>query len=348
MFDTFILQQRNKLVKCQIGDLPSPEALHTVYVQRFKSKCIKPLAEVGSEFPVPVKALPADLAIQPRQLAHGTPPVIRTFFLTRKETFIELAELFQGLLQELWRLYLFACAKCQICVLHSKLCQWHNLSLLYIVCPNALTRSGQRFGRSIVCCDTKPIVSTIITFYRDLLNIAKPITVFVKCERDSFEVPLTFQLTPFTEGDSDTIIFYLPTRLTREGDRLEFVLGFDTRSATMFVEKSFVSCVYTFSTHTESLGLANYSNAGVSSFSTRSNEHTSHDSSHTTVPLYSVDAATRGNTYALHAYRQACCPSVYSSGVCVSDIYRFAFDFTRITPLTPVQWVGRHTIKRFC
>ena len=42
------------------------------------------------------------------------------------------------------------------------------------------------------------------------------------------------------------LICYLPTRLTREGDRLEFVLGFNMWSATLFVEKSFVGCVYTF------------------------------------------------------------------------------------------------------
>ena len=154
MFDTLILQQLHKLVEGQIGDLPSPEAFHTVYVQRFKSECIKAPTEVGGEFPVPVKALPADFAIQYRQFPDSTPPIIRAFLLTRK-TFIELAELFQGLLEKLWTLYLFACGKCQIRVFHSE------------VCPNALTCRWQRFGRSIVCCDTKPIVSTIITFYRD-------------------------------------------------------------------------------------------------------------------------------------------------------------------------------------
>ena len=114
MFDTFILQQLNKLVEGEIGDLPSPEAFHTVYVRRFKSKRIKASTEVGGKFPVPVKALPADLAIQYRQFPDSTPPIIRTFFLTRKETFIQYAELFQGLLQKLWALYLFACGKRQI------------------------------------------------------------------------------------------------------------------------------------------------------------------------------------------------------------------------------------------
>ena len=190
MFDTFIFQQLYKLTECQIGDFTSPQAFHSCQVQRFKSKCIKASTKVGSEFPVPVKALSTDFPIQYRQFPDRTPPVSRTFFLTRKGL-IEVVEFFQGLLQELRTLYLLTCAECQICVLHTKLCQWHNLSLLYIVCPNALTCRRQRFGRSIVCCDTKfPIVSTIITLYRDLLNITFPITVLVECERYRFSYPL--------------------------------------------------------------------------------------------------------------------------------------------------------------
>ena len=121
MFDTFILQQLNELVEGEIGDLPSPEAFHTVYVQRFKSKRIKASTKVSRQFPMPIQALPADLAIQYRQFPDSTPPIIRTFFLTRK-VLIEHAELFQGLLKKLWTLYLFACGKCQIRVLHTKLC----------------------------------------------------------------------------------------------------------------------------------------------------------------------------------------------------------------------------------
>ena len=95
------------------------------------------------------------------------------------------------------------------------------------------------------------------------------------------------------------------------------------------------------STHTGSLDSANSSNAGVSSFSTPSSEQTSHDSSHTAARLYIADAATNGNTYALHAYRPTDDPSIYFSGVCVSDIYRFALAFTLHT-FNPCQ-VGRQT-----
>ena len=110
MFDTFILQYLDKLIKREVGDFTSPQAFHSVYVQRFKSKRIKAPTEVGGEFPMPVKTLPADFPIQYRQLTHCTPPVIRTLFLTRK-AFIQHAELFQGLLKKLWTLYLFACGK---------------------------------------------------------------------------------------------------------------------------------------------------------------------------------------------------------------------------------------------
>ena len=233
MFDTFILQYLNKLTECQVGDFTSPQAFHTVYVQRFKSECIKPLAEVGSEFPVPVKALPADFAIQYCQFPDRTPPVFRTFFLTRK-ALVEVAELFQGLLEKLWALYFLTRAKRQICVFHTE------------VCPNALTCRWQRFGRSIVCCDTKPVVSAIITLYRDLLNLAFPITMFVKCEWNWVSYPFSLVCIPFTKSYCDMIIFYLPTRHPRESDRLEFVLGFDMRSAPLFVEKPLICFMNTF------------------------------------------------------------------------------------------------------
>ena len=110
MFDALIFQQPNELVESQVGDFTSPEAFHTVYVQRFKNECIEVPTEVGSEFPVPVKALSADLAIQYRQFPDSTPPVVRSFFLARK-TFVELAKDRQRLLQELRRLYLFTCRK---------------------------------------------------------------------------------------------------------------------------------------------------------------------------------------------------------------------------------------------
>ena len=97
----------------------------------------------------------------------------------------------------------------------------------------------------------------------------------------------------------------------------------------------------TFQLTLDALDSANSSNVGASSFSTPSNEQTSHDNSHTAIRLYIAEAATNGNTYALHAYRPTDDPSIYSLGVCVSDIYRFALAFTHHT-FNPCQ-VGRQT-----
>ena len=346
MFDTFILQQLQKLVESEIGDFTSPEAFHSCQVQRFKSKCIKASTQVGSEFPMPVKALSADLAIQYRQLSDGTPPVSRTFFLTRK-ALVERTELFQGLFQELWTLYLFVCRKCQICVLHSKLCQWHNLSLLYIVCPNALTcRRKPRFGRSIVCCDTNPIVSTSITFYRDLLNIARsPITVLVECERDRVSYPFSLLRIPFTKGYCDTIIFYLPTRHAREGNRLEFVLGFDTRSATQFVEKSVVSCVYTFQLTLDHLTRQTLPMWVCRLFQLRQmSRHRMIVRIRQTVFIALTLPQVEILMHFMHIVQQI--PQAFILRVFAYLMFIGSHWFSRITLLTPFQWVGRHVTLR--
>ena len=222
MLDTFILQQHNKLVKCQVGDLPSPEAFHTVYVQRFKSKCIKPFAEVGSEFPVPVKALPADFAIQYRQFPDRTPPIIRTFFLTRK-AFIQYAELFQGLLKKLWTLYLFACRKCQICVLHSE------------VCAYALSCSGQWFGRSIISDDIKVVFTNGIAEDLHIADVTTPIAVLVKRKVSVIELQTLRGFVPFFERDAENpfVKFVSSPKLRRPHLMLCFELWRPHASATL-------------------------------------------------------------------------------------------------------------------
>ena len=164
----------------------------------------------------------------------------------------------------------------------------------------------------------------------------------MKCERDSFEAPFTFQLTPFTDGDSDTVILLSasPDTPGKVIDLRCVPLLLICGLPSFFVDKSFVGCIYTFPLTLNRL-LGNSSNAGVSSFSTRSSEQTSHDSSHTVIRLYIADAATNGNTYALHAYRPTGDPSIYFSGVCVSHIYWFALAFTHHT-FNPCS-VGRQT-----
>ena len=83
MFDTLVLQQLHKLVEGEIGDLPSPQAFHTVYVQRFKSKCIKASTQVSGEFPMPIQTLPCDFPIESCECSHGTPPVIIPFLIEK-------------------------------------------------------------------------------------------------------------------------------------------------------------------------------------------------------------------------------------------------------------------------
>ena len=157
MFDTLELQQLNKLVKGEVRDLTSPKTLHAVYVQCFKSQCIKaPTTKVSREFPMPVFALVGNFTIKPREFPDRTPPIMRTFFLTRK-TLVESTEVFQGLFQELRRLYLPTCGKRQVSIFHTE------------VCTHTFTRSGQGFGRSIVSYDVKPVFTNGIA--KDLERI---------------------------------------------------------------------------------------------------------------------------------------------------------------------------------
>ena len=110
MFSTLILQYLNKLVKGEVRDFTSPEAFHTLKVQRLGNDRVKPFAQVGSNLVVPVLALVGDMLIQPRKVSDSTPPVIRTFDLSA-DSFVEGAKFFQGVFEKLWRLFLFAVLK---------------------------------------------------------------------------------------------------------------------------------------------------------------------------------------------------------------------------------------------
>ena len=68
MFDALILQYLNKLIERKIGDLTSPQAFHTLKVQRLGNDRIKPFAQVSSNLVVPVLALVADMPIQSAQV----------------------------------------------------------------------------------------------------------------------------------------------------------------------------------------------------------------------------------------------------------------------------------------
>ena len=210
MFDTLVLQQPNKLVKCQIGDFPSPEAFHSCQVQRFKSKSIKASTKVSRQFPMPIQALPTDLAIQHCYFSNSTPPIIRTFDFTRKETLVEVAELFQGLFQELRRLYLLTRAKCQIRVLHTEVCSY------------ALSCSGQWVGRSIVSDDVKPIFTNGIAKDLDISDIAVPFAMLMKRKPDTPELKGLRGFIPFFDRKLDT-------------PRLKFVAGLELRRSHLML-----------------------------------------------------------------------------------------------------------------
>ena len=209
MFDTLILHQLNKLTECQVGDFPSPQAFHSCQVQRFKSKSIKASTKVSCQFPMPIQALPTDLAIQPCDFPNTTPPIIRTFDFPGK-ALVEVAELFQGLLKKLWTLYLFACRKRQICVLHSEICSY------------ALSCSEHRFGGSVVCDDVKPVFACVIAKDLDISDIAIPFAVLVKAIPNSMELQLSRLFVPYLEGKTDTPFFKFVTRLKLRRPHLVF------------------------------------------------------------------------------------------------------------------------------
>ena len=167
MFFTLISQYLNKLVEGEVRDFTSPKSFHAVKVQRLKDDCIKTPAQVSCQLPMPITALVSYMPIQPGELTDAPPPVTRTLDLTRK-FFVEVSQLCQGLFQELGRLYFLAIAKCQKCVFHTE------------VRTNAFTRCSQRFGIYKVSCDTKPIITAVITFKCDSSDFPVPFTVFEK------------------------------------------------------------------------------------------------------------------------------------------------------------------------
>ena len=137
MFTALIPQYLNKLIEAKIGDFTSPQAFHTVKVQRFNDNRIKLLTKFTGELPVKVFALITDFTIEACDLSHTPPPTVRTFYLSRK-AFVERPKFVQGVFQGLGVLYFFTRAQCQIGVFHSE------------VCPNAFTCCRQRFKIGVV------------------------------------------------------------------------------------------------------------------------------------------------------------------------------------------------------
>ena len=175
-------------------------------------------------------ALIGNLAVKSCEFTDGAPPTIRPFLFTAK-CLVEITKFRQGLFQRLWVLDFLTRAKCQVSVFHTE------------VCPNVLTCCRQRVGICEVRRDTQPIVTAIITLYRYASDITVPLAVLEKNISHSIIYPLARIRIPFTEVNSDTIVFYFPARLSGKGHRLELMSRFDMRSATQFFQKTLIGSV---------------------------------------------------------------------------------------------------------
>ncbi len=199
MFDALEPQNLNELVKGEIRDFASPQAFHTLKVQRLGNDGIKPFAQVGSNLVVPVLALVGDMPIQPRKSSDTPPPIVRTFDLSTN-SFVECAKFFQGVFQKLWRLFLFAVTKSQV--------GFHTEVYSY-----ALTCSRIGFRCGSVCNNIEPIGSNRITKYLNIANFTIPIAVLVEREPTFIEFQGFGRLIPRLERKSNTTFFKEVRRL---------------------------------------------------------------------------------------------------------------------------------------
>ncbi len=232
MFDTLILQYLNKLVEGKVGDLTSPKPLHAIKVQGFNRNRIKTLTKFCRKLPMKVCALVCDFTIQTGYCPNTPPPSPRTFLFTT-QFFVEATKFIQGLFQRLWVLFLLTRAKGQVRVFHAE------------VCSNALTCCRQTFHVRGVRGDTKPIVTAVITLYRDIPNRTVPLTVFMESVRYLSKRPKFFRSIPLSKSKCDPIVFHVPSRLSGKGDRLELMPFFDVWSTPKFLEKTIICFINT-------------------------------------------------------------------------------------------------------
>ena len=81
VFDTLLFQYLQKLLEGVIRDFASPEAFHTVKVQRFKTEYIKLYAKFSSKFPLPICSLSSNFSVVSCQRTTRMIPIVRTFDL---------------------------------------------------------------------------------------------------------------------------------------------------------------------------------------------------------------------------------------------------------------------------
>ena len=223
MFATLILQYLNKLVERKVGDFTSPQAFQvSVKVQSLNDNRIKLLTKFRRELPVKIFTLVGDFPIETCELPDTPPPTVRTFYFTRK-FFVEIPKFVQGLFQRLWVLDFLTRAQCQVRVFHTE------------ICPNAFTCCRQWFEICISCRDTKPIITTSVTFDCDIADSSGfPLAVFMESIWHFIKSPLT--VTPLAKCKDNAIVFQRPPRVSRIGDRLKLVSLLDFRSPTEFLK----------------------------------------------------------------------------------------------------------------
>ena len=189
MFETLERQYINKLVKSKVRDFASPKTFHCVKVECLGHDGIKPSAEVSRTFVVPVLALIGNRGVKPCELTDGTPIVVRAFDLSA-DGFVEFAELVQGVFQGLWMLDFLACIECQI-RLHPE------------VYPYTFTCSGQNLLERAICDNIQPILTSSIPADLDIPDVPFPIAVMVIQDITLFENKLLFHCIPFFERQAN-------------------------------------------------------------------------------------------------------------------------------------------------
>ena len=209
---TLLLQYLQELVKGVVRDFATPQAFHTVKVQRFKAKSVKLGAKFISKFPLPIKPLTRNLPVESCQSTGHTIPIARTFDFAR-ECLIQGAEFLQGLLEKLRGVYLVPFVAGEEC-------------LVSIVKPCALTRLG--FGFGIVNIFTRkvyPVVAAPVAFDGDRFNEAFEVAVFMERKPRPYAV------------DLDAVSLKCITCL-RERHRVVFVARLDFRSTDFAFRES--------------------------------------------------------------------------------------------------------------
>jgi len=225
MFSTLILQYLNKLVKGEVRDFPSPKPLHTVKVQRLGNDRIKPFTQVSSNLVVPVLALVGDMSIQPCEFSDRTPPIVRTLNFARK-AFAEGSEFIQGVFQKFWRVFLLTVAKGQV-GLHTKIYSY------------ALTCSRTGFGCGGVCNHVKPIGANTITKDLNIANFTLIVAMVVKREPTFVELQGLSRCVPGFEREANAACFKEIRRLELRRTVSSFTL--ELWKSTESVKEPFIS-----------------------------------------------------------------------------------------------------------